>query len=174
MPVNFFGEEVELPVHAAPKVREPKAIRKWAGNPLGLRQSEMTIEDKKLYRRESKRAQMRRETEQEERRNEEKAFQRAQERGPVDSSGYAQRDLEQYVPILTYKLETEISAEAGKLLSKVLKEVGKDPDVDRIDGETVHAVAALNQGFSKGYIDTTPAGLFVSCRFVDLTMVNAI
>jgi hypothetical protein len=175
MPVNFFGEEVPEPVKVAalrlstPKPPEPKAIRIWAGNPKGLRQDQMDAEDKKLYARESKKLQHARERA----REAEVEMTRATQQ-QMDYEEYGSRDLEKYVPYPTLGQEMEINAEADKLSCKVLDEVGKDPDVDRIDEEIIRTVAALNLGFTKGYVEANPSGLYVGYRFVDLAMADVI
>jgi hypothetical protein len=133
MPINFFGEEVPEPTKVAalrltPKPpAEPKKIRVWAGNPRGLRQDEMTPEDKRLYARESKKAQLARERDEQAQKDLVRASQQR-----IDYEEYSSRSLEQGVPYPTLKQEMEIQAEATKLADKILSEVGKDPDVDRI------------------------------------------
>jgi hypothetical protein len=175
MSINFFGEEVPEPTKVSalrlstPKQPEPKKIRVWSGNPKGLRQDQMDSEDKKLYARESKKAQHRREAEEQA----EKELTRASQQ-QIDYEEYGARSLEQGIPYPTLKQEMEISGEANKLICKVLDEVGKDPDVDRIDDDTVRTVAALNLGFTKGYVEANPSGLHVGFRFVDLAMSDII
>jgi hypothetical protein len=172
MAISFFGDEVPEPVLTpALKVpKEPKPVRKWVGNPLGLTQAQMTPEDKRLYARESKKAQIRREAEE----ANQKEVVKASQRSSVNYADYGSRQLEQYIPNLTYEREMEILLEGDKLARKIFDEVGIDLCTDRIDSDTIHAVAALVHGFSKGYIDANPAGLFVSCRFVDLSATDII
>jgi hypothetical protein len=175
--INFFGEEVpELAKVAAlrltPKpTAEPKKVRVWSGNPKGLRQDQMDAEDKKLYARESKKAQHRREAEEQDR-----IQKTSREAQPQDErlEIYSSRLLAEGIPYPTLKQETEIQAEATKLADKILSEVGKDPDVDRIDEDTIRTVAAMNFGFTKGYVEPNKSGLHVAFRFVDLAMADVI
>jgi hypothetical protein len=170
--VNFFGETVELPV-STPKVgklKEPKPIRVWAGNPMGKRIADFTSEDQKLYQRESQKERRRRENEEEARKLENQLQQQKNER----IEEYGTRSLEEGIPYPTLAQETAISVEADKLADMILSEVGQDPDVDRIDTDTVRAVAALNFGFTKGYVVPNKSGLHVAFRFVDLAMADVI
>ena len=96
----------------------------------------------------------------------------SEERAPQEK--YSARQLQEGIPYPTLKQEMEIQAEAIKLAEKILSEVGKDPDVDRIDEDTVRTVAALNFGFAKGYVEPNKSGLHVAFRFVDLSMADCI
>ncbi len=171
MPVNFFGDEVELPVRPALKVpKEPKAIRVWSGNPNGLRQDQMTPEDKRLYARESKKAQLRREADEEARKDILKA---SQDRVDFEAD-YGSRQLEECIVEPPHKQAQAVLDQENILVGKILEEVGKDKHTDRIDGETIHGVVVLAYGIPAGYIDPNPAGLFCVGHFVDLCMCNAI
>lgn len=176
MPINFFGEEVSEPTKVAalrlstPKPpAEPKAIRIWAGNPRGLRQDQMDAEDKKLYARESKKLQHAREREREAEQELTRATQQQK-----DYEEYGNRNLQEHIPASSLKQEEEVLVQAGILTNKILDEVGKDPHTDRLDEDTVRAVAALNLGFTKGCVEPNAAGLFCAGRFVDLTMADII
>jgi hypothetical protein len=129
----------------------------------------MDKEDKKLYARESKKLQHQRERE----REAEQDLARATER-KKDLEEYETRNLQESIPSSSLQQEHEVAAEADRLTDKIMQEVGKDPHVDRIDGETVRAVAALNLGFARGYVIPNAAGLFCAGRFVDLTMADII
>jgi hypothetical protein len=128
----------------------------------------MTVEQRRLYDSESKKEAYRREKDAQV----EKDIQTATQR--TSWKDYDQRNLEELVPEFTYKQEMEYSQEASKLVHKILDEVKQDPDVDRIDAETVRTVGILNYGFEQGCILANPAGLFVSARFLDLSVCSVI
>jgi hypothetical protein len=173
--VNIFGETVPTPAASrAPEQakagKSPKPIRIWSGNPRGLRQDQMTPEDKRLYARESQKLSRAKEAEEEARKLEIQLQQQRDER--LDT--YGSRSLEEGIPYPTWAQEIAISAEADKLADAILSEVGQDRDVDRIDEEVIRTVAALNFGFAKGYIEPNKSGLHVAFRFVDLAMADVI